>query len=228
MKDEFWINDVSSETLGIYVDTPPIPPMPNRRLDTYQNGGDEDAHFKLENFDNIKYTLTFYRMLKGRDNNDSDLHAFLANAQTFKVSRLEGCYYKVVSTALGSETELNGDKIRYTLELTLSPFRYKDSSAEITLSNGGTVTNTGTRYAKPVFTVLGKGDIILTVNGESFSVPNVTDICIIDSVRKVTYSANTLIFNTKGKYPFFAVGSNTVSWSGNISSVSVKINERSY
>ena len=119
----------------------------------------------------------------------------------------------------------------YTLTLTLAPFRYATDNEQITLASGDSVVNEHTRYSKPEFEITGTGDITLTVNGAEFTVKGLeaNQTIIIDSVRHVTYSGDTLLIGkTEGKYPLLDVGSNTISWTGSISSIKYKGNWRDY
>lgn len=223
------INGKSSDTVGIYVDTPAVPPMARQRYTTYQTGADEDSTSPDNTFENISYTLTFYTL--DRENFDnSDIYAFFANAETLQISRLPDYYFKVREKYIDTpENVYKGLKIRYTANFVLAPFKYFTDNPEIIVTNDSTVTNRGTRYSRPVFRISGSGDIKLTINDETFEVKGVSDSVTIDSQRYITYSGNDLFHNrTNGKYPFLAVGDNIVSWEGNVSSVKVIRNERCY
>lgn len=230
--DYFIINGISSRTIpDIYVDTPSVPPMAQQRYTTYQTGADEDGTSPDNTFENISYTLTFYTF--DRENFDNtDIYAFLANAETLQISRLNGYYFKVREIHPDTpENVTQGRKIRYRINFMLAPFRYFTDNPEITISNCGVVQNAGTRYSRPVFKIIGNGDIKLTVNGETFEVRGLdsNNETIIDSSKYITYSVSDLFWNrTIGKYPFLAVGDNVISWEGNISSVKIVKNERCY
>lgn len=230
--DYFIINGISSRTIpDIYVDTPSVPPMAQQRYTTYQTGADEDGTSPDNTFENISYTLTFYTFdRKNFDNHD--IYAFLANAETLQISRLSGYYFKVREVKPNApENVSQGQKIRYKVNFTLAPFRYFTDNPEINVKAGSIISNNGTRYSRPVFKIVGNGDIKLTVNDETFEVKGLTSSqeTVIDSARYITYSGNDLFYNrTLGKYPFLAVGDNIISWQGNISSVKIIKNERCY
>ena len=230
--DYFTINGVSSRKIpDIYVDTPSIPPMAQQRYTTYQNGSDEDGTSPDNTFENISYTLTFYTFDR-KDFDNTDIYAFLANAETLSISRLDGYYFKVREVhPEPPENVVRGRKIRYRISFTLAPFKYFTDNPEITVSDGDVIKNSGTRYSRPVFKIVGNGDIKLNVNGETFEVKGLDENVetVIDSSRYITYSVNDLFFNrTIGKYPFLATGDNVVSWEGDVRSVRIIKNERSY
>ena len=45
--DYFIVNDVSSASVGLYVDTPPVPPMAKQRVTTWQTGMDADGQYLI-------------------------------------------------------------------------------------------------------------------------------------------------------------------------------------
>lgn len=232
MSDWFKINGISSNSLGLLVDTPSVPPMARRRFTTYQAGSDEDGTYSDDTFEDISYNLIFYTISR-QDFDNTDIYAFLANAETLEISRLSGYYYKIRQLAVDNPENLfRGEKIRYTLNFRLAPFRYFTEKPPISLTNnGGIVQNNGTRYSKPIFEIVGTGDISITVNGKKFEVKGLTNSqkIIIDTSKYITYSGNELFHNrTIGQYPFLNVGGNVISWGGNVENVEISLNERCY
>ena len=229
-KDWFKINGISSYTVEIYVDTPPVPPMAQQRYTTYQTGFDEDNTYPDDIFDDITYSITFYTFGKNFDN--TDIYSYLANAQTLEISRLPGYYYKIRQLSLDNpENVFRGEKIRYKLNFCLAPFRYFAENPAISLNNGSTISNNGTRYSKPTLRIVGTGDISINVNNQTFEVKGLTENqeIIVDSSKFITYSGDELFHNrTSGKYPLLAVGDNLISWSGNVKNVEISKNARCY
>lgn len=230
-KDWFKINGISSDTLGIYVDTPSVPPMAKQRYTTYQTGTDEDGTSPDNTYENISYSLVFYTFNRESFDN-SDIYAFLANPEILQISRLNDFYFKVREISLDNpENVSKGMKIRYRINFRLAPFKYFVSNPEIAVTSGDIITNKGTRYSRPSLKIVASGDIKITVNNESFEVKGLTENqeIVIDSSRYITYSGNNLFHNkTVGKYPLLAVGDNFISYEGNISSVKITKNERCY
>lgn len=231
MSDWFKINGISSNSLGLLVDTPGVPPMAHRRFSSYQTGSDEDGTYSDGTFEDITYNLTFYTIAR-QDFDNTDIYSFLADAETLEISRLSGYYYKIRQLALDNPENLfRGEKIRYRLNFRLAPFRYFAEKPPISLINGGTVQNNGTRYSKPIFEIVGSGNISLNVNGQNFEVKGLENRqkIIVDSSKYITYSGNELFHNrTVGQYPLLNVGENVVSWGGNVEKVEISLNERCY
>ena len=230
--DFFTLDGVSSNTKGIWCDTPPVPPMAKQRYTAYQTGADEDRTTPDESYEDVKYKLTFYTIEDGYDTRD--LYSYIQSAKQLQISRLEGLYFKVRQVDLSSvETAYRGNRIKYTATFTLAPFKYAVDNEESTITDGDIVVNNGSRYSKPIIELTGSGDITLGLNGDNFTItlPSDGETVIIDSDRYITYdkSSHEVKHNVVGGlYPMLAVGNNAFTVSGSVSSVKIKKNERWY
>ncbi len=233
-RDFFKINGVSSDTVGIFVDTPSVPPMAQQRRSTVSIGNDEDFVTSDDIYENLKYSLTFYTF--DRDNFDnSEIYAFLADAQTLEISRFPGFYFKVYQVSVSApEREYNGQKVKYTVNFTLAPFKYKTDNEWITVSSGQIIKNTGTRYCKPTLEIASANDTDFFFNGVLLKLyfPAEGKTVIVDSERKIVYDKNTnsLLWNfSSGKFPLLPVGDTQITWGNpNVSDVKIRKNERCY
>jgi phage-related protein len=105
-----------------------------------------------------------------------------------------------------------------TVEFYVSdPFRYLTSESNITLTTNGSVTNDGTAVSLPLLKITGTGTVVVTINGRSFTYVFDSTYVYIDSQSMEAYYLTTLK-NRKmsGDFPYFDVGLNTITWSGNI------------
>ena len=229
--EKFTLDSVSSDTLGLFVDFLPPVPLAEQRYTDFNTGADEQGTTPDDVFNNIQYQIRFYTFLPD-DYNDTAIKAFCYGKSVLMLSRFPDYYFKIKKTSLqAADGSGYGKRIDYILTLTLAPFRYTVDNEQITLASGDSIVNEHTRYSKPEFEITGTGDITLTINGAEFTVKGLetNQTIIIDSARHVTYSGNTLLTcKTKGKYPLLDVGSNTVSWTGSISSIKYKGNWRDY
>ena len=229
--EKFTLDGVSSDSLGLFCDYLPPMPMAQQKYSEYNIGEDETLVTPDEVFNNISYSIRFYTFL-AEDYNDAAIKAFCAGKSTLTLSRFPGYYFKIRKISLQASDGLGyGKRIDYVLTLTLAPFRYLVENPQITLEADEDIINEHSRYSKPEFEITGTDDISLVVNGSEFTVEGLTlsQTIIIDSVRHITYSGSTLLTGqTSGKYPLLNVGGNTISWTGNISSVKYKGNWRDY
>lgn len=229
--EKFSLDGVSSDTLGLFVDFLAPVPLADQRYTDFNTGADEQGTTPDDVFNNIQYQIRFYTFLPD-DYNDTAIKAFCYGKSVLTLSRFPDYYFKIKKTSLqAADGSGYGKRIDYILALTLAPFRYIVDNEQINLASGDSIVNEHTRYSKPEFEITGTGDITLTVNGAEFTVKGLetNQTIIIDSSRHITYSGNTLLTGkTEGKYPLLDVGSNTISWTGSISSIKYKGNWRDY
>lgn len=226
-KDYIILDGVSSNTVGIYCDTPSVPPMARQRYTTYQTGAEEDGTTADNTFEDISYTVTLYAFWE-EDLMNSELYAYLFNKSRLSFSRHEGWYYKIRRLEVEEpELEADGNRIIYRVAFVLSPFRYSTENSAISVSSGDIVENTGNYYSRPLITLTATGDVTISVNGREFKLSAVAGTVNIDSERHIVYSGNNIIYNKdSGSYPLLAVGSNEITYSGTVTSMTIQKNER--
>jgi len=233
--DWFKIDGVSSKDKGIWLDTPPVPPMAKQRYTAYQTGIDEDRTTPDESFEDIKYKLTFYTIEDGYDNRE--IYSYIVNAKKLEISRLDGLYFKVRQVDLSSvETAFKGNRIKYTATFTLAPFKYAVSNDPVEIESGDYITNNGSRYAKPIIELSGAGTIQLVFNNIPYTVtlPSTGEVVYIDSDRYITYDKTTheVLHNAvSGHYPMLGTGENVfslVALGATVDYVKITKNERWY
>lgn len=229
--EKFSLDGISSDTLDLFVDYLAPMPLAEQRYTTFDTGADESGTTPDETYSDIRYTIRFYTFL-AEDYNDAAIKAFCHGKSVLTMSRYPDYFFKVRRIQLSAVDGTGyAQRIDYTLTLTLAPFRYTVDNEQITLASGDSIVNEHTRYSKPEFEITGTGDITCTVNGAEFTVKGLetNQTIIIDSSRHITYSGDTLLIGkTEGKYPLLDVGSNTVSWTGAVSSIKYRGNWRDY
>ena len=128
----------------------------------------------------------------------------------------------------------DGKSIKYTISLTLAPFRYHLDNSPVVLS-GTSITNPGTRYSRPKYVISnrasGNTQLTLYVNGRNFVLKELTDSMgsiTIDAEKMLVYDANnnSLISKSTGQIPFLAPDVNAISVS--TGTLTITGNWRSY
>lgn len=124
------------------------------------------------------------------------------------------------------------------IKFTCEPFAYAVEPTVVQLTAGQTIiTNGGTVYCAPEFTILAEGEsVTLTVNGKEFviTLPSeaVNKVITVDCDAEMTYyndsQANMISINqyTYNDYPLFRTGLNLVVLTGTIHTAYVTIRER--
>lgn len=229
-KDYIYINGVSSDTVGLYIDTPPVPPMALRRGTNYNVNAEEDA-FSLENgYDDITVKIRAF-VFFADDFDNSEIYAFLNGAKTLQTSRNSKFFYKVKRiTGVSANSSADGKRINYEITFLCNPFKYYVDNIEIPLTNGAIIENNGKIFSRPVFKFNVTRTLVLDVNGTELTVYNKEDNAdvIIDCEKMIAYSGTQMLM-TAGYFPLLAVGQNMIKWNAReSSSASVIVNARCY
>ena len=206
--------DRTSNDIGIWVDTPPMPPMaeqvyrginiPDREEsltvadETYK---DIDLAVKAYIFDNAYDMTTVYSWLRG------------AKKLRFKD---DDYYYRVKQVKPPTLNYQGYGKTMITLNFVVSPFRYiKVDTTVISTQTTFTVQNTGNVYCRPQYKIFGSGNITLQVDDPSnaITVKDVDGYAIVDAERLLIYKDSDFL-ESEGVIPFLDAGTSTVTISG--------------
>ena len=223
-------NEITSNDIGIWVDTPPIPPMAEK---SYREinipGREETLGITEETYKDVNLPVKAYIFRKDYD--ITNVYAWLKDAKTLRFN--ESDYYYRVKRVLPPTLNYQGEgKTMVTLNFVVSPFRYlvDDPVVEETALSF-TIQNNGNIYSRPVYKIYGHDYVKLTIDGDSIEVTGIQDYVIIDAERLMIYhgdvSQNPVmpedILSSIGSIPLLPVGENTVTIESNVSSTFTKI-----
>ena len=110
-----------------------------------------------------------------------------------------------------------------TIVFECKPQRFlKTGDNNITIQNSLTIMNPTGFEAYPLFKVTGTSGV-LTVNGNSITFSSIDGFVMLDCELQDAYKENINKNSTiSGTFPVLKTGSNTISWTGDISSVTMK------
>lgn len=110
-----------------------------------------------------------------------------------------------------------------TIVFECKPQRFlKTGDNTITIQNSLTIMNPTGFEAYPLFKVTGTSGV-LTVNGNSITFSSIDDFVMLDCELQDAYKENINKNSTiSGTFPGLKPGSNTISWTGGITSVTMK------
>lgn len=110
-----------------------------------------------------------------------------------------------------------------TIVFECKPQRFlKTGDNIITIQNSLTIMNPTGFEAYPLFKVTGTSGV-LTVNGDSITFSSIDGFVMLDCELQDAYRENINKNSTiSGTFPVLKTGSNTISWTGDISSVTMK------
>ena len=201
----------TSNDIGIWVDTPPMPPMaeqvhreiniPDREEtlividETYK---DMPLAIKAYIFDNAYDMTTVYSWLRG------------AKKLRFKD---DDYYYRVKQVKPPTLNYQGYGKTLITLNFVVSPFRYLLADPTVISTEATTtVQNIGNLYCRPQYKIYGSGTLTLRVDNDTNNQLKITDVdgyVIVDAERMLVYKESTFLQN-EGVIPFLDVGSSEV------------------
>lgn len=108
------------------------------------------------------------------------------------------------------------------------PFKYSATERTKTLAVTGLktaeISNAGNYFSKPIVTITGTGTINISVNGLQKCVLTLgeNESITLDADKQDAYTGNTLKNRQmEGKFITLDVGKNTISWTGDISTISI-------
>lgn len=242
IRDDFFINNVSARSIGIStVDPLSPPPMASRRYTDYSVGNDTVMVVDDDEFDNILYTMTVRVIGKPESIDNSVLYRFLQGAKKLRLSRLPLYEFRIQKIG-GIEPQVRNknNETVYTITLELEPWKYIAFEPTITVSSSDTlIGGSGTRYSKPLYKlILGRqiAGSTFTVNGQQFIIDIPLDVTITDGIlyldaeNDIVYdkAGNNCMMYTTGDIQYMNTDQNSISWTGDITSVSIKRNGRCY
>lgn len=120
---------------------------------------------------------------------------------------------------------------RFLIQFSCQPFKYELTPIPITLFNSSQLENKGNVYSQPTITIQGIGNINIIVNGRVLKLFNVEQEIVLDSSSMNAYRiVNGIMLNQNNKvdghFQNFNTGTNTISWTGNVTRVVIQPNWR--
>lgn len=226
-RDYIIVNGVSSDTVGLYVDTPPMPSyqapvteaivIPGRsETITVDQSTREDREVPISGylFDNTAFE-------------PDDLYAYLSTAKTLVTSKSSKYFYKVNHLQSITPTYQGNGKQFLQIVFQCSPYRYAvDNKTYIYDKDEVWISNNGSYYCQPIYKLYGSGTVQLTVNGDEENkliIPNVDGYVTVDAEKILCYKENVIV-KSKGQIPFLQTGENLIQT--NAASIEITLNER--
>lgn len=129
----------------------------------------------------------------------------------------------VFNGKLDFEPTFSNHHALFDIAFNCKPQRYLTSGdIAVTVASGGTLVNPTGFDALPLITITGTGDAELSVNGTTVSLTDLDGGIVLDSDMQDAYygilSANDKM---SGDFPVLSAGTNTVTYTGGITSVSI-------
>ena len=231
MRNYIILNGISSETItGLLIQTLPPISKPKQRVNieeidgrdgdivTYLGYGSYDKEFKIGLYGNYDV---------------DEVIKYFNSSGTVTFSNEEDKYYNYqILDQIDFERLLRFKEA--TVRMHIQPFKYSNVEAKksftITNQTSISIRNNGNYLSKPVLTITGTGTINLSLNNEQLFVIDLGETStsiVLDINNMNAYNPTTNAYMNRavtGNYNNFVlnIGTNTISWSGTITQISVK------
>lgn len=231
MRNYIILNGISSETItGLLIQTLPPISKPKQRVNieeidgrdgdivTYLGYGAYDKEFKIGLYGNYDV---------------DEVIKYFNSSGTVTFSNEEDKYYNYqILDQIDFERLLRFKEA--TVRMHIQPFKYSNVEAKktftITNQTSINIRNNGNYISKPVLTITGTGTINLSLNNEQLFVIDLGETSttiVLDINNMNAYNPTTNAYMNRavtGNYNNFVlnIGTNTISWSGTITQISVE------
>jgi phage-related protein len=243
-RGSFIFDGVSSESVNALIQNRPVIEAPLRKVEwTSPYGVDGDTPFDEGAYNNTELSLY---MLTDGVNAIADRQALYNLIDTRGVYKEFIPYFdpdKIYRVMLKSKVQFESpyffrEKQSLSATFTVKPYKHLVDNDPITLNgtNGvtGQVINPTNDVSQPIIKVVGTGPATLTVNGEDFSIINVSNHITLNSERYIAYQEDAsgilLPMNDKigsREYPVFKPGVNNISVTGAVTQLYIEPRWRS-
>lgn len=216
-----WKGVSSNTKVGLIIlSLPPITKPQMRVNETVVDG--RDGSF-IEELGYQAYDKTIKIGLKGNYNIDDIISYFSGSGELVMDNEPDKVYDAMIIGQIDYQRLL---RFRTAdIKFRVQPFKHKLNEAEQTITSGGIVTNAGNIISKPIITIEGSGTVELSLEGIAqftYEFPEGENKVVIDCEKEDAYLGNVLKNrNMTGEFPKLAVGSNTITYTGTVTSLKV-------
>ena len=231
MEPNFIFRGIDSRDIGVVVEDMFDVHRPKRNVQTIQVPGRDG---RLTQDDGTYDTYTISGKINCFGAPLSDVYAWLSGSGDLILGDEPTRSIRASATAQIKNTRFRCDGCYDSLQVSFDcqPFRYHveqtEGANDITLDgNPDTVTNPGTAESAPKIKIEGTGDVVLTIGTQIVEIDGHEDGIIIDSELGDCFNlTETALLNGKvtlmdEDFPTLAPGENIISWTGNVTKITI-------
>lgn len=219
---ELIINDISSSDHGLCLFERPNIPTPERDVEQKFIRNRHGSLTKKYGYKDIEFPVTLNLMDEEMKPKLREIKAWLLNADRIQFSD-DHMYYQVNFSRVGSIENEIAEYGLFDVTFNCKPFQYEDRQVQTITTTGTKIYNPGTVEALPRMSIYGVGEVTIDINGRDFIV---TPAVTVDSELGYAYINLGGIYTPRdnvmaGELPYFDVGENIISWTGNVTSIDI-------
>jgi phage-related protein len=228
-KDWLKWNGVNSKDYSIIVLEQPEPDRPEERI-TYEKVLGREGYVHVSEADDVYDTIEKTATVYLQDGNFDEARGWLKGFGTVEFGNEPGYLYQAyISSVVKFETIVKGRlQKRAMVTFTCQPFKYlAEEDAQIHTISGGYLTNLGNVQAKPIITVYGEGDLTLTIGETTMTMAGVVESVTLDCQEMIAMDENGEDYTAlTGDFFRVPVGTSQITWTGEITSISILLRRR--
>lgn len=229
MKHEYFAwNGMRSTSFGVYVSEQPPITIANERIEFEKVSG-KSGSLAISEGERVYHDVRL--PVKCWAKTAAEARRFVGHirgAGKIEFPNVPEGYYKgrldqVVEIERWKRTNIR----EFTLVFRCEPYIYIHGNHKITLRSPGFVQNNFNEDALPIMAITGRGDMALSVNGRLITLTNIAGgITLNSAIEEAYHGTNSLNTQVSGEFPRLTPGKNSISWSGNITSIVIEPNWR--
>lgn len=220
-------NGIDSLSLGVAISGEGSYDAPSRDVSSYTIPGRNGTLL----YDNGRYnniTVSYPAFVIGNlPSTAANIRAWLMTPTTY--ARLEDDYHTdefrlgIFSGTIGFNTTAWNQHAEFEIKFNCKPQRFLKSGETATaVANNGTITNPTQFTSLPLISVTGTGSGTITVNGTTVTLEDLAGGIVLDcDTQDAYYGLDPMNDNMTGDFPTLSPGSNSVSFTGGVTAVSI-------
>lgn len=228
----FKFKDKLSSDFGIVVSNYPIPPIPAEKVSSEEIMGRSGTVTITEGedvFKSISLTIDCF-ILEGTSARDQIVDWMRGSGYLILGNDPTKRYYGRLSNQIDISQIVRGDNaVAISFIFSCQPYRYEADPQDIVLSVPSTIENPSYLASDPIIKISGVGNVSISIGDYSVSVSSLSGTVTLDCDAKQAYSSTSgpvISLGDDGEWPKLVSGSNYITWSGGISSVTISPNWR--
>ena len=222
-------NNVDFASKGIIAERIPTIAKGKKNITTYQVEG-RDGFLAVDSGTYQPWVLTIPCHFATNSANFDDIKAFLDGFGTLSFDGVRE-YTAIVDSQIDFEKVKQANFRRFPVQFLVNPIAQAISAKSVTISSSSYTLNISSATARmfPTLTIKGQGDCAFTFNGNTFYMSSMSSALTytFDCFNKVVYDNNSN--NCAGQmlydFPYLQPGSNTIAFSGSVTSFDLSYKE---
>lgn len=210
---------ISSRELGLRFTAPVEIPTATRKVDDIEVMGRAGSLTRFTGWKDTEISLSL--AVQGGLEAYRLAAYILTHARTVGFSGEPGLFRYIKHVQVSPLVREMGSWGMFQADITCQPFTYLATGLKpLTLTSSATINNPGLLPSDPEITLFGTGQLMLTINGQRYTVSSPAGQVSLDSSRLVAHvSGKTQTDALTGAFPRLAVGENRIELGEGISKV---------